>query len=374
MHKVHGAGGKRFFDATNRALVEPLTQGAGICKGRFQRARLTVGGMAVNIDVAFSAVLKSGNMRDVAAQTLSKGGGAGYGDADSRPAQFKGISDDAAANMTFQKGGKTASIVQYYRNTCNVKIRYPRLPCIDIGGGGNYIPMALCIISSAMTLPPSFSPMQIVDMIRLSAQRLTGRQACTALIRAELAREKSDPVAFIDSSNRRNSNQIRAQLNADSRASQEIILKAQGIMTDHLAGWHKSHSKKLPSSILIFQKGISEGQCSTAHASQPRRHGVRPSNDVGLHDAIGFTSDELQRLMNSLALAYCLATRSVSKSPLSYYSEVLCEKARLLVCSAASSSAAGGSGVQQPASKLDAMDALSPRLNSLRAASFFTPV
>ena len=52
---------------------------------------------------------------------------------------------------------------------------------------------------------------------------------------------------------------------------------------------------------------------------------------VVVHDDKKFTSDSLQRTINSLCYSYTRATRAVSLVPPAYYADLLCEKARALV-------------------------------------------
>ncbi|CAO1623705.1 unnamed protein product [Parajaminaea phylloscopi] len=75
-YKVHGGGGRRFFDGASKI---PIPGGAEIWKGFFQSVRPTQSGMVVNIDAAFSAFLASGDLRDVCAAILGMDGSGGGG-------------------------------------------------------------------------------------------------------------------------------------------------------------------------------------------------------------------------------------------------------------------------------------------------------
>jgi eukaryotic translation initiation factor 2C len=69
---------------------------------------------------------------------------------------------------------------------------------------------------------------------------------------------------------------------------------------------------------------------------------------IVLHDEIGYTSDEMQRLINSLCYTYQRATRSVSQVPMAKYAHFLAEKASYLLFSSSmsdvESSVSGGRG------------------------------
>ncbi len=254
--KVNGAGGRKFFDGNNPRLVVNIPQGAQIWKGFFQSVRPSSSGMVLNVDVAFSAFLKDGNLRDVAASILGRdggggtggfrggrggrggfdrgggrggggrgggrggfggGGGGGGGEGISqlspfdkqtlrkklrgvqlrktymagRPAAFKGFSDLPASEIKFtNKEGRELSLVQYFRETYNITLKYPNLPAVDHGGGKKYVPMELLIVEKGHALPPlGLSSEQIQSMIRESAQRPEQRAARVEEIRRDLQLE-----------------------------------------------------------------------------------------------------------------------------------------------------------------------------------------
>ncbi|KAJ2392766.1 hypothetical protein GGI23_005153, partial [Coemansia sp. RSA 2559] len=54
----------------------------------------------------------------------------------------------------------------------------------------------------------------------------------------------------------------------------------------------------------------------------------RPTHYVVLHNDIGFTADELQRLTYSLCFTYAICTRSVSLVPPVYYAHRVADRAR----------------------------------------------
>ena len=241
-HKIHGAGGKRFYDGNNTQRVVQISQGAEIWKGFMQSARPTCNGMVINLDVAFSAFMTGGKMTEVASHVLGKAGGGGFGGGrggrggygggrggygggggaspelhslepheqqalrkkfrmatirathrpHARPAPFKGFSDRPVSQITFEKDGQRIRLVDYYQDTYNINLRYPNLPAVDVGGGRKYVPMELCEVQRGTALPPlSLSGSQVQDMIRESALRPSLRLSRVKEIRSDLAYEKS---------------------------------------------------------------------------------------------------------------------------------------------------------------------------------------
>ncbi|KAE8268903.1 hypothetical protein A4X09_0g3444 [Tilletia walkeri] len=72
-------------------------------------------------------------------------------------------------------------------------------------------------------------------------------------------------VATMDGQRSKYSAEIRAQRHPGGRATaQEIILDMASMMEGHLKRWAKMNRGQLPSSILFFRDGISEGQYSIA--------------------------------------------------------------------------------------------------------------
>ena len=113
----------------------------------------------------------------------------------SRPAALRNISDKPANAMTFEKDGKQMGIVRYTEETYRIQIRYPQLPCIDVEGGGKWVPMELVEIIPGQPLPPlGLSGSQTRGMIRNAAQRPLDRMSRIEEIRRDLAYERNDKI------------------------------------------------------------------------------------------------------------------------------------------------------------------------------------
>jgi eukaryotic translation initiation factor 2C len=68
-------------------------------------------------------------------------------------------------------------------------------------------------------------------------------------------------VATTDGNRNQFNSELGAQYNRDvNRKSQEAILDGEAIYTRHLKAWQDRNSQRLPSSIIVFRDGVSEGE------------------------------------------------------------------------------------------------------------------
>jgi hypothetical protein len=68
-------------------------------------------------------------------------------------------------------------------------------------------------------------------------------------------------VATTDGKRNRFNSELGTQLNTDSnRKAQEAILDGHAIYNRHLTAWMSKNSNRLPSSIVVFRDGVSEGE------------------------------------------------------------------------------------------------------------------
>lgn len=194
-YRAHGAGGRRFFDP---ARASPIANGAEIWRGFFQSVLPLRGGLFLNLDVAFSPFLCHGPFLEVAAKVLSQGGGGGGGrggrgggrggdrgyggrgggrggydggrDGDgprpinelsqrdiqhlrkvlrnvnietthrqSKSKKFRGFTPTSAQTTMFMKDGREISVVDYMYDAYNIRLRYPHMPCLIIGGRNTFV-------------------------------------------------------------------------------------------------------------------------------------------------------------------------------------------------------------------------------------------
>ncbi|WVQ98061.1 hypothetical protein IAU59_005183 [Kwoniella sp. CBS 9459] len=185
---MSGAAGRRFF--TEEGGV-PLSNGGVLYKGFQQSFRWTSAKFpALQIDTAYSAFVEPGPLPEIAARLLGLGGGGGGGGELNpsqtrrlneilRAAKFKvthrrtnrvfsmlKITTQTADQLKFSLRGKdgapdrSISVAQYFKETYNVTVTKPRLPCVQYGKG-NFVPMEFV----------KLEPFNSIPMLRITADQ-----------------------------------------------------------------------------------------------------------------------------------------------------------------------------------------------------------
>lgn len=68
-------------------------------------------------------------------------------------------------------------------------------------------------------------------------------------------------VATVNESYSRHNSELAIQYNEDDRKeAQEVILQSEPISIKHFEAWQKCNNGLLPSSIILFRDGVSEGE------------------------------------------------------------------------------------------------------------------
>ncbi|KAI9636399.1 putative eukaryotic translation initiation factor 2C 2 [Dioszegia hungarica] len=218
-YKAVGAQGRRFFGTDGASL---LPEGGVCLSGFMQSFRFTQSGhAAVQLDTAYSAFFKAGPLVDLMGEILGTGGGGGFrggrggprggapgGGAGGlqtldmrqiaklngllRSAKFELIHRKSSRQYTFLKitaqpaaeckflldgkdgkESKMVTIPEYYKQTYNVTLQKPRLPCISFGAGGkNKVPLELVRLVEYNSIPfLKLSGDQTAAMIKVAAKR-----------------------------------------------------------------------------------------------------------------------------------------------------------------------------------------------------------
>ncbi|WVF69797.1 hypothetical protein IAT40_004576 [Kwoniella sp. CBS 6097] len=225
---MSGAAGRRFF--TEEGGV-PLSNGGVLYKGFQQSFRWTSAKFpALQIDTAYSAFVEPGPLPEVAAKLLGLGGGGGGGGGGGRggrgggpgpssggpapsiqelnqaqtkrlneilkAAKFKvthrktdrvfsmlKITTQTADQLKFNLRGKdgakdrSVSVAQYFKETYNVTVTKPRLPCVQYGKG-NFVPMEFVRLEPFNSIPMlRITADQTAEIIRHAATPPPEREA-----------------------------------------------------------------------------------------------------------------------------------------------------------------------------------------------------
>ncbi|WVQ83346.1 hypothetical protein IAT38_005485 [Cryptococcus sp. DSM 104549] len=222
-YHMSGAAGRKFFTAEGGV---PLSSGAILYKGFQQSFRWTSAGYpAMQIDTAYSAFVEPGPLVEVVPKLLGLGGGGGGGGRgrggprggprgglqgggggaprplqELSPFQTKRLNDilrgakftvthrkterifaimkltnQPAEAIKFTLNGKDGkpdkqmSVAQYFAEQYNVRVQYPRLPCVQYGK--NFIPMEFCRLEPFNSIPMMrITPDQTAEIIKEAAK------------------------------------------------------------------------------------------------------------------------------------------------------------------------------------------------------------
>ncbi|XP_046856736.1 protein argonaute-2-like isoform X2 [Xenia sp. Carnegie-2017] len=77
-----------------------------------------------------------------------------------------GLTDRSAREETFDCDGRKVTVLDYFKNTYNISLRHPDLPCVKIGQKGSLIPMELCHVVSGQKKQGKLTGRQTQQMIR----------------------------------------------------------------------------------------------------------------------------------------------------------------------------------------------------------------
>ncbi|KAI3632979.1 hypothetical protein MIR68_009054 [Amoeboaphelidium protococcarum] len=81
------------------------------------------------------------------------------------------VSQDPVASCMFNADGKTISVADYFRDTYNVQLRYPNLPCFVCGANRALFPMEICTVVPSQPYAPKLDADQVASMIKFTATR-----------------------------------------------------------------------------------------------------------------------------------------------------------------------------------------------------------
>jgi eukaryotic translation initiation factor 2C len=74
--------------------------------------------------------------------------------------------------------GTMKSVVDYFKETYKFSIRYPKLPCLQVGSQQrpNYLPMEVCIIAEGQRYSKRLNERQITSLLQVTCQRPQDRE------------------------------------------------------------------------------------------------------------------------------------------------------------------------------------------------------
>jgi eukaryotic translation initiation factor 2C len=74
--------------------------------------------------------------------------------------------------------GTLKSVTDYFRETYKFSIRYPKLPCLQVGNQQrpNYLPMEVCKIAEGQRYSKRLNDRQITALLKVTCQRPRDRE------------------------------------------------------------------------------------------------------------------------------------------------------------------------------------------------------
>ncbi|CAH0478126.1 unnamed protein product [Peronospora belbahrii] len=177
----------------HREGATSLGEGAELWYGYFQSLRATQNRLVVNLDLAATAFVEEMAVVDFLCTTLSmrqmpttlaKYQHSAFSKAirgvkvsiTHRPGvrrsyRVNGLSKESAEKTFFENdNGERMSVAQYFQNTYNIRLRYPKLPCLHVGAPQkkNYLPMEVCHIIAGQKCPRKVTDKQVANMIKFT--------------------------------------------------------------------------------------------------------------------------------------------------------------------------------------------------------------
>lgn len=91
------------------------------------------------------------------------------------PRVVKKISSSGAANLTFQlREGGQMSVADYFRRVTNKPLRYPDLPCVEVGSGA-LLPLELCEVPPGQIMRKQVPPELTKNVLEFATKKPADR-------------------------------------------------------------------------------------------------------------------------------------------------------------------------------------------------------
>ncbi|KAF1321535.1 Argonaute1, partial [Globisporangium splendens] len=182
--------GRNLFGSAGK---KDIGEGADVWFGYFQSLRATQSKLVLNLDLAATAFVKNMSAIDYVRETLglhdlptslnryqhgafNKAISGVKVEITHRPGvrrayRVNKLSTNGADQTFFQDdNGNRVSIQSYFASTYNLRLRYPRLPCLHVGARdkGCYLPIEVCNIMAGQKCPRKATDTQVANMIRFT--------------------------------------------------------------------------------------------------------------------------------------------------------------------------------------------------------------
>ncbi|CDO71262.1 hypothetical protein BN946_scf184908.g19 [Trametes cinnabarina] len=189
---------RSFF--TDREKKE-IGSGIVLWRGYFQSVRPAINRMLINVDISTGAMYKPGPLLQIAREhletndlgVLAQQGGVsrervklqrflsgvriiveipGQRQTARRPARVvKRLTASGASDLSFvNREGKQTTVEQYFKTAHNYTLRFPKLPCVEVGSGA-IIPMECCTIFEGQIMRKQVPPERTKDVLDFATKK-----------------------------------------------------------------------------------------------------------------------------------------------------------------------------------------------------------
>lgn len=181
-----------------RANAEPIAGGLEVWKGFFSSLRPAAGRLLLNVDTTATAFYSPGPLLNLVGDICADRDGKLAPTMDPRNRQnverairnlkvevshrpgikrkFKvmGLHSKSADEISFSdESGKSWTVTSYFADKYNVKLRFPRFPCVVVGSPDKqtFLPIEVCVIPDGQRYPRKLDENQTSDMIKIANQK-----------------------------------------------------------------------------------------------------------------------------------------------------------------------------------------------------------
>eukprot|EP00850_Spirogloea_muscicola_P007880 SM000041S15439 [mRNA] locus=s41:105499:111602:+ [translate_table: standard] len=88
-----------------------------------------------------------------------------------RKYRVTGVTREPAQDLQFEADGENVSLIAYFQQKYNYKIRFPQLPCIVVGSKKSWLPMEVCVIAKDQRYLGKLGENQVRNMLKFTCKR-----------------------------------------------------------------------------------------------------------------------------------------------------------------------------------------------------------
>ncbi len=198
--------GRSIYPGTGEGAV-PISGAIDVWKGFFLSLRPALGRLLLNVDTSATAFVAGGDLVPLVRDFLSLGPNDPFNSIDGRARgavesflratrvevthrgeskrKYKVIGLGASADqLSFAtEDGSKKTVAQYFQEKYNIQLRYPQLPCVQVGSPEKaiFLPMECLRVPPGQRYIRKLDPMQTSDMIKIANRKPQERmQGCRA--------------------------------------------------------------------------------------------------------------------------------------------------------------------------------------------------